>query len=203
LNIHLVPQTTSAPVAQKLLLPTEALLAGFEFGAGQDRPAPCEMPVDVRMSADEPIIGTEARQGFRLGSLNLMIRYEEGSELTNMPLVHRLPNVPHWFAGMANLHGMLLPVFDLARRFGMERSTQTTPLLLVLAHAADAAGIVIDGMPMRLKFDARMSVANADCVPSALSPFIRGLHLLDSELWLDLDSLALLKTLEQDIGVQQ
>ena len=53
-----------------------------------------------------------------------MIRFEDGSELTELPDLYRLPNAPGWVRGMANLHGVLIPVFDLAGYLGLDRHRQ-------------------------------------------------------------------------------
>ena len=79
-----------------------------------------------------------------MGGLHLMIGYEDGSQLTELPQVFRMPNAPRWMLGMANLHGTLIPVFDLAAYLGIEREATDRRFLLVLGHGADAAGVVIE-----------------------------------------------------------
>ena len=120
-----------------LLAPTEALLRGFDFASEGE----VENEIDAAPAASVTVTvargtvdGVQARQGFCIGSLRLMIPYAEGSELTDLPPVYRLPNVPRWFIGMANLHGMLVPVFDLARQFGIEHEQPKKPMLLVLVQ---------------------------------------------------------------------
>ncbi|NTU56185.1 MAG: hypothetical protein HGA79_08040, partial [Anaerolineales bacterium] len=56
----------------------------------------------------------------KMGNITSLIRYENGSELSDMPAIYRLPNAPDWFAGVANLHGLLVPVFDLASYLGTQ-----------------------------------------------------------------------------------
>ncbi len=202
------PSGARASLAPALLAPSVALLRGFEFAAESELELELyAAPVAgaaapgmerVRMAVD----GVQTRQGFRLGSLNLMIRYEDGSELTELPQVHRLPNAPHWFAGMANLHGMLIPVFDLARHFGIERAAGAKPMLLVLAHGADAAGVVVDGLPQRLRFGAEQH-ADTATVPEVLDAFVQRAALIDDRLWFDLDVRALLGALEKALGAPQ
>ncbi len=189
---HLGDGATAPP----LLAPTAALRRGFEF-------APEAAPASAAPSArTDRIEGAQARQGFRIGSLALMIPYAEGSELTDLPTVYRLPNAPAWMLGMANLHGMLVPVFDLARRFGIERPAPTKPMLLVLAHGAHAAGVVIDSLPQRLRFDAD-ALVEADTVPDALRGVVLRSALIEQQLWFDLDCTALLAALEQSFAAAQ
>lgn len=185
-----------------LLAPTEALLRGFELAAAPAAPTPENEPGGVPGAARASIDGLQARQGFRVGTLNLMIRYADGSELTELPPLHRLPNAPHWLLGMANLHGMLVPVFDLARWLGIERPAAVKPMLLVLGHGADAAGVVIEGLPERLRWSAGQ-IADAATVPEALAPVAQRAVLIGERLWFDLDTLALLVALEQSLGTPQ
>ncbi len=166
------------------LKPTEALLRGFDFSEApalqaQDpaspQPAAAAVPTaSATASADERPTGTLQRQGFRIGGLRLMIPYEHGSELIEMPPTYQLPNSPAWFVGMANLHGGLVPVFDLVERFGVEHDAKATPMLLVLGHGDDKAGLVIDGLPQRLRptaadrlEDPALHEALVDCVSDA------------------------------------
>jgi twitching motility protein PilI len=203
------PGVPRAP-ALSMLAPTEALLRGFEFAIEPELEADAAPGAggfaaarpEVVLRAREALHGTQARQGFRLGSLNLMIRYEDGSELTEMPQVHRLPNAPYWFAGMANLHGMLIPVFDLARHFGIERAASTKTMLLVLAHGAEAAGVIVDGLPQRLRFGAEHH-ADTATVPQAVEAYVQRAALIDDRLWFDLDVRALLGALEKSLGAPQ
>lgn len=184
--------------AAELLAPTAALTRGFEFEPARaaDAAAPHAAALPAARRAGEAL---QLRQGFRVGSLRLMVHYADGSELTDLLNAHRLPHAPRWLLGMANLHGLLVPVVDLARWFGVEREAGR-PMLLVLGHGADAAGFVIDGLPERLKFDPQRSPADASCVPESLRPFVAAAHLVDSQLWLDLDVTALLSALEQATG---
>lgn len=179
------------------MTPTQALLAGFEFDAPDStavEAAAAQEPVE-----SDRLVGTQFRQGFRIGNLNLMIRYEDGSELTEMPEIFRLPNAPGWIRGMANLHGMLIPVFDLTSYLGVERDALAKPMLLVLQHAGDAAGVVIDGMPERLRWHAEEQI-DADSAPPRLAPYVRTACLIGDKLCFDLECKALLDSLEQALG---
>jgi twitching motility protein PilI len=169
------------------LAPTVALTRGFVHAASQ--------PASPQRLPAAGASGHEVRQGFRIGELALMVRYEDGSELTEMPPLHRLPNAPAWLLGIANLHGMLVPVFDLGQWAGVTPDPHARRMLLVLAHGADAAGVVIDGLPRRLKWTPDQQ-ADAATAPVRLASHVRGAALIDGALWFDLDRAALLDTLE-------
>jgi twitching motility protein PilI len=168
------------------MTPTQALTIGFDFDAPLD-------PETSRATAADD--GEQRRQGFRIGALALMTRREDAREVTEMPSVYRLPSTPDWFCGMANLNGVPTPVFDLARYLGFERNLQAKPMLLVLAHGADAAGVVIDGLPERLRWSSA-DRADAAMVPARLASFQHGACLIDEQLWFDLACATLLDALE-------
>jgi chemotaxis signal transduction protein len=182
-----------------LLRPTVALTSGFELEAaspenlpdGAIRLSPAHNATDVE--------GPQLREGFRIGELGLMIRYEAGSELADLPPTYRLPNAPDWFLGMANLHGVLVPVFDLARYFGVKHIADAKPMLLVLAHGADAAGVVIDGLPARLRFDAADCATGAP-VPRVLQGCVSATYLAGELSWMDLQVNVLLQRLSDELA---
>jgi twitching motility protein PilI len=184
---------TEMPEGQ-LMTPLQALTAGFDLEVVSDA---ARTPLErVREGGKSYSAPEQFRQGFRLGDLRLMIRFEDGSELTEMPDLYRLPNVPDWFCGMANLHGMLTPVFDLARYLGIQRDASGKRMLLILSHGADAAGVLIDGLPERLRWTEKERT-DTSTAPERLAPLLRGACLAEDRLWFDLDVVLLLNVLEQ------
>lgn len=191
-----------APVAPPLLKPTEALRRGFEF----DGQGPAKTALANAYGATLAAAGGGAatgefqqREGFHIGHLGLMIRYEDGSELSDLPLTYRLPNAPAWFTGVANLHGLLVPVFDLALYLGIERRAGAKPMLLVLGHGADAAGVVIDGLPLRLRFRPADRAEGAP-VPAALEGCVNETYWAAERTWMDLQVAALLGKLSDELA---
>lgn len=59
----------------------------------------------------------------------------------------RLPQVPHYVAGVVNLHGTVLPVVDLAARLGWQ-ATQPTPRHAIIVTQANgqARGLIVDAV---------------------------------------------------------
>ena len=173
-------------ISAAALPPTLALTRGFTAAA---------QPDTRRVAARQ---SHQVRQGFRIGELSLMVRYEDGSELTEMPRLYRMPNSPAWLVGVANLHGMLVPVFDLGAWAGISRDPDARPMLLVLSHGVDAAGVVIDGLPQRLRFSPDQE-ADAATAPARLAPHARGAALIEGALWFDIDRDSLLDALEHSM----
>ena len=132
------PQTTrgvSADVATPngLLLPVEVLTAGF--ADWEPSAAPDALGVVPVIAANQPAValhamqetttafGKQHRARFRIGNVGVLISSSDSSELTDMPSLYYLPNTPLWLKGMANLHGNLVPVFDLAAYLGVQTVT--------------------------------------------------------------------------------
>ena len=62
-----------------------------------------------------------------------------------LPALAAAPELPPYFAGLMNLHGAILPVVDLARRFGREsRPYRTDQCVLVLSDGIRKAGLLAD-----------------------------------------------------------
>lgn len=171
--------------------PTEALLAGANANAGIIH-SNSELPSQHSRQASQ-------REGFRVGTLNLMVHYEDASELADMPVICRLPHSPPWFLGMTNLHGALVPVFDLADRWGTKHDTATAAMLLVLGHGDERAGIVIDGLPTRLRPTLQDRLDQA-AEPAVLEGCIVAVHRIEGRDWIDLTCSALLGRLQRDLA---
>jgi chemotaxis signal transduction protein len=164
------------------VLPSQALLQQFE------RPAASDGNGSAVVRADE------SREGFSIGSLHLAIRYEYGSMLTDPPPVVRLPSAPAWFTGMSNIDGALVPVFDLAELLGVERLPGAKQMLLVLGHGDEQAGILVDGIPRRLRLPGGSRVE--EFAPTQhLAGCIAGVYRVDGEDWIDLKHSVLLDRL--------
>lgn len=183
----------SAVTPGPLLAPTAALLRGFVF----DEPAPALAATPAANDADSAV--TLLREGFRIGSLRLAIRYEEGNELTDLPPVYPLPRAPSWFRGMANLHGTLVPVFDTAALFGAAHAPDAKPMLLVLGHGDEKAGLVIDGLPVRLRLAAADRIDDP-AAPAALAGCVEHAYWSEGEDWMALRAGALLDRLAAELA---
>lgn len=192
------PVPAARPMApEPLVAPTVALLRGFVF----EPPAHPLEPVPRAGPAanDAGATGDILREGFRIGALRLAMRYEDGNELTEMPPVYPLPRAPSWFRGMANLHGTLVPVFDTAALFGAAHDGEARPMLLVLGHGEAKAGLVIDGLPVRLRLAAADRI-DSPAAPAALAGCVDEAYWNDGVDWMDLRVGALLDRLAGELA---
>lgn len=126
-----------------------------------------------------------ARLGFHVGSLRFVVPFEGASELSEMVAVYRLPNVPPWFRGLANLHGNLVPVFDVAAMIGFRVENHKDRMLLVLGHGATAAGMLVNELPTRIHLESATAVDLPE-LPDALKDCVAKAYLHGQEVWLEL-----------------
>src|SRR5689334_16509179 len=125
----------------------------FPFSPGQMIGLP-PLPPELAALAASPGAVEESpnaivRQAFRIGRMRLLAPFATASELTEMPNVFPLPRMPQNLLGLVNLHGRIVPLFDLAALFETEHLAREKRMLLVIGHGNDAAGVVIDGLPRR------------------------------------------------------
>jgi chemotaxis signal transduction protein len=172
--------------------PTQALATRFDIDTASDE--------RVSPGKTSRLASSETRLGFQVGELRFMIRDEDASQLSEIPSTHRVPNAPDWFCGISNLQGQLIPVFDLAAYFGVDPDPRAKRMLLVLSRAKDATGVLIDGLPERLRCS-EAQYTDASVAPERLIPHLHGLVILDGRLWFDLNPHSLLEAFEQSLTI--
>ena len=145
-------------------------------------PAVAENPDDV------------VRQAFRIGHMRLLAPFDTASELTEMPNVYPLPRMPDNLLGLVNLHGRIVPLFDLAALFETEHMPREKRMLLVIGHGNNAAGIVIDGLPRRMVFapDSRIL---PPALPEGPAAAIVATYLAGNDAWFEFNYAQLLDQL--------
>jgi twitching motility protein PilI len=134
------------------------------------------------------------RQAFRIGHMRLLAPFAIASELTEMPSVFPLPRMPANLLGLVNLHGRIVPLFDLAPLFETQHLPREKRMLLVMGHGDAAAGIVIDGLPRRMVFQPENEIT-----PPALSAAAAGAvvatYTLGQDAWFEFNYAQLLDQL--------
>jgi twitching motility protein PilI len=134
------------------------------------------------------------RQGFRIGQMHLTAPFATASELVEMPSVYPLPRMPDNLLGLVNLHGRIVPLFDLAKVFETAHLPREKRMVLVIGHGNDAAGIVIDGLPRRLIFSPADQIP-APALPAAAAGAVIATYLQGKDAWFEFDYAQLLAQL--------
>ena len=128
----------------------------------------------------------QVRYGFRVGSLNFLIKPRVGSEVIAMMPIAMIPNSPPWLLGMINLRSNLVPVFDLAMICALDRQhDEQGRWILVFDKGEGAVALLIDGQPQALSQMTQLS--HLPSLPTALRGAVTGGFTVDQDLWLEFD----------------
>ncbi len=157
------------------------------------------MPAELAALAQPGTSGEErpddiVRQAFRIGHIRMLAPFATASELTEMPNVYPLPRSPANLLGLVNLHGRIVPLFDLVALFETQHLPREKRMLLVIGHGSDAAGIVIDGLPRRIVFRPEAQVI-PPALPAAPALAVTAAYAEGDDTWFDFDYAQLLDQL--------
>lgn len=113
--------------------------------------------------------------------------------------VTRLPRVPHYVAGVVNLRGTVLPVFDLAARLGWPE-TQATPrhAIIVAQIGGQARGLIVESVSDIVTIAPEALQPPPATSSDGVVPFIEGLAAIGEQMVMVLD----LDRLNADVGLQ-
>jgi purine-binding chemotaxis protein CheW len=134
------------------------------------------------------------RQAFRIGQMRLLSPFTASSELVEMPTVYPLPRMPANLLGLVNLHGRIVPLFDLAALFETQHLPREKRMVLVIGHGNDAAGIVIDGLPRRLVFKPESQIVTP-ALPAAAASAVIASYVHGTDAWFEFNYASLLEQL--------
>lgn len=137
------------------------------------------------------------RHGFRIGRLGLLVDRQRSGEYLGEPAVFPMPNTAEWFAGLLNLRGSLVPVFDLGQVLELARGAQPARGVLILDKGENALALRVEGPPR--SFHPGPALAQPPPLDSVLRPYVRAAYQAQEQLWLDLDVPALILALTERI----
>jgi len=155
------------------------------------------LPAELAALATGPIEENPndiVRQAFRIGHMRLLAPFATASELTEMPNVFPLPRMPTNLLGLVNLHGRIVPLFDLAPLFETQHLPREKRMLLVIGHGDAAAGIVIDGLPRRMVFQPENEILTP-ALSAAATTAVVATYLQGSDAWFEFNYAHLLDQL--------
>lgn len=127
------------------------------------------------------------RRGFHAGGVRLLVNLDATSEVTEMPSMFRLPGAPAGVIGLANRHGRVVPVLDLAVLYGAQREHTAKVWLIVCGRGEEAVGLVVDSLPERKKFANEDAVSISD-ISHPIAPYAMAAYREGNDVWIDLDT---------------
>lgn len=162
---------------------------------------PGELQAPGGQDAATAATGERARYGFRAGGIGLLIDPDTVSEVIDPLPVSALPNTPVWLAGLINLRGNLVPVFDLLTLLDLSRSPDDhARRILILGEGERAAGILIDSLPEAPALGRRLN--SLPPLPSRLSEHVIDAYLSQNFVWLEFQHHSFFASLSKQIAAQ-
>ena len=125
-----------------------------------------------------------SRYGFKIGQLGLLLCLQEKIEIVDSIDPCPIPNTPQWFAGMINLRGNLLPVFDMKELLGMDKAG-TENWIMIYGKGSRTAGIYIDKLPVAIQVEQK--IEEQPVLPDLLKGYIRNLYGSADSDWIEMD----------------
>jgi purine-binding chemotaxis protein CheW len=109
-------------------------------------------------------------------------------EIIQMQPVTKIPGAEYFMEGMINLRGVVIPVVDLRKRFGldsMEYNNDTR--IMVISSGGQDIGIIVDSVEEVLRVPSDSIVPPSSVVTSAGSDYLSGIAKLSERLVILLD----------------
>lgn len=129
---------------------------------------------------------------FNLGLEEYAINISCAQEIIRIPKFTKIPNVPEFIEGVINLRGKVIPVFDLKKRFGINKTERgIDSRLLILELEGMKAGIIVDDVSevIRIEEESIQNLSNEIVTISKNS--IEGITLISERIIIILSALDL------------
>lgn len=126
--------------------------------------------------------------GYKVAGLGLLLPEGVVGEVFDELPMCRLPNTLDWLHGMASQRGNVVPVFDLAKIFGLkEAGIKKERKYFLIGQREKTIGILIDEMPSRIFLDSKDMLTTMPPLPSQLQPFVTASYQQGEMVWFDWD----------------
>ena len=128
---------------------------------------------------------------FTLGDGEYGIEILNVQEFKGYCAVTPVPNMPPHLRGVMNLRGVIIPVFDLRVRFGLEAALNDFTVIVVAVVNGRTVGLVVDTVSDVIEIDASAIQETPEFSRRAPTAFLRGMAKTNDRLviLLDLDHL--------------
>ncbi|WP_050809931.1 chemotaxis protein CheW [Desulfosporosinus sp. OT] len=92
---------------------------------------------------------------FRLGDEEYGIEIGFAQEIIRIPeLITKIPDMPLYVEGLIDIRGKVIPIIDLKKRFGYEKTERSMDSrLLILDFESDLLGIIVDDVSEVIKVE--------------------------------------------------
>jgi purine-binding chemotaxis protein CheW len=127
---------------------------------------------------------------FQLGNEEYAVSIAQVKEIIRYGGATKLPDTPEHLEGIINLRGKVIPVVDLAKRFGIKRDKLEGIQAVIVEASGREIGVVVDEVKEVLRIDGA-AIENVQAATTRSGEFLRGVGKVEERLLiiLDLDKL--------------
>lgn len=120
---------------------------------------------------------------FELGNENYGLDISTVEGIIKIQPITKMPRAPEFVEGVTNLRGMVVPVIDLRKRFGLPVLENTRETRIVVVYIGKTkVGMIVDGVSEVLRVQEEAIEATPPMVSSVDTAFIRGIAKLNDRL---------------------
>ncbi len=114
--------------------------------------------------------------GFRVGEEEYGLRLTAIQEIVTTPRITRVPKAPAYIKGVINHHGNVIPVIDIAARFGVGETTVTAASRVVVIETEnEAVGFLADAVSKVTRFSSADIQPPPPLVSGIAAEFLEGI----------------------------
>lgn len=142
-------------------------------------------PPDDAEATESSVSTPGTRHGFRVDGFGILVPEGTSGEVLENHVVFPVPRTAAWFAGLCNVRGNIVPVYDLPGLMGGDRPPGRTTRVLVIGTGERAAGFEIDSLPAAVQ--AGEPLTSRPPLPPTLSDHVTAAYAWADEVWLEVD----------------
>ncbi|ODA42463.1 chemotaxis protein CheW [Desulfosporosinus sp. BG] len=126
---------------------------------------------------------------FRLGDEEYGMEIGFAQEIIRIPeLITKIPDMPLYVEGLIDIRGKVIPIIDLKKRFGYEKTERSMDSrLLILDFESDLLGIIVDDVSEVIKIEEQAIEKLSTEISSLGGNRIQGIAHIDERLILILN----------------
>jgi purine-binding chemotaxis protein CheW len=120
---------------------------------------------------------------FELGNETYGLDIAAVHEIIRMQPITKVPKAPKYVEGVINLRGKVIPVIDLGKRFGLEKTERAKNNRIVVVNILNTTlGIIVDAVTEVLRIPTDSIEPVSDIVTSGHSEYLMGIAKLTDKM---------------------